>query len=100
VPILGNLGRIGAPAQDFPSNGAAHEAADISVVVQCADNGEMALEVCRSGIGEPDAIIIDEFMPVGGKMLGHEVVQMLRAMPNFNKVSSLVSLHSQGWTLI
>jgi len=58
----------------------------MTVVVQCAESGENALEICKSGIDVPDAIIIDEFMPAGGKLLGHEVVQQLRTLPAFRRV--------------
>ena len=55
--------------------------------VHCAPTGEDAIAQIEEGLIAPDVIIIDQDMSkAGGKLLGHEVVEILRGFPNYESV--------------
>ena len=52
-----------------------------------AENGETAIQLVRNSMKIPDVIIIDQNMEsTGGRMLGHQVVELLRQDSQFDNV--------------
>ncbi len=52
-----------------------------------AENGESAMQLVQNSVKIPDVIIIDQNMEsTGGRMLGHQVVELLRADRAFDSV--------------
>jgi CheY-like chemotaxis protein len=60
---------------------------EVMWMVECAENGERAMQLVQTSPRRPDVIIIDQNMePGGGRMLGHEVVELLRKDNAFDHV--------------
>jgi CheY-like chemotaxis protein len=60
---------------------------EVMWMVECAENGERAMQLVQTSPRRPDVIIIDQNMePGGGRMLGHEVVELLRKDSAFDHV--------------
>jgi len=58
---------------------------NLQILVNTVENGERALEMHGNKDSIPDVMIIDEYMSgMGGRMLGHEVVEICRARPDFD----------------
>ena len=67
-------------------NSLAHKSAEfnLQILVNTVENGERALEMYGSKDSIPDVMIIDEYMSsMGGRILGHEVVETCRSRPEF-----------------
>jgi CheY-like chemotaxis protein len=60
---------------------------EVMWMVECAENGERAMQLVQTSPRRPDVIIIDQNMePGGGLMLGHQVVELLRKDKAFDNV--------------
>jgi CheY-like chemotaxis protein len=60
---------------------------EVMWMVECAENGERAMQLVQTSPRRPDVIIIDQNMePGGGLMLGHQVVALLRKDKAFDNV--------------
>ena len=60
---------------------------EVMWVCDSAENGETAIQLVRNSIKVPDVIIIDQDMEsTGGRMLGHQVVELLRQDTDFDNV--------------
>jgi len=61
---------------------------EVMWMVECAENGERAMQLVQTSPRRPDVIIIDQNMePAGGRMLGHQVVELLRKDSAFDNVA-------------
>eukprot|EP00602_Paraphysomonas_sp_CaronLab_P001334 CAMPEP_0185025472 /NCGR_PEP_ID=MMETSP1103-20130426/8415_1 /TAXON_ID=36769 /ORGANISM="Paraphysomonas bandaiensis, Strain Caron Lab Isolate" /LENGTH=305 /DNA_ID=CAMNT_0027558675 /DNA_START=97 /DNA_END=1014 /DNA_ORIENTATION=+ len=60
---------------------------EVMWMVEGAENGERAMQLVQASPRRPDVIIIDQNMEsTGGRMLGHQVVELLRSDPAFDNV--------------
>jgi CheY-like chemotaxis protein len=60
---------------------------EVMWMVEGAENGERAMQLVQTSPRRPDVIIIDQHMePGGGRLLGHEVVALLRQDPAFKNI--------------
>lgn len=60
---------------------------EVMWMVEGAENGERAMQLVQASPRRPDVIIIDQNMEsAGGRMLGHQVVQLLRSDKAFDNV--------------